>query len=551
MSYKKLRIFLALQLTVGLCPLMTTDTLAVSPKPVKEEKVTAKENKKNTASKVIRPGVETEINQPKARFDLSQGFSSIAAKVIPGVVNVSTTQVIEGRDRANMPQFAPGSPLDEFFKDFFDQMDKPRRVQSLGSGFIIKVDHKQGKKGVAYIVTNYHVIVDAKKITVITHDNTEFEAVLHGIDDRTDLAVLKVDLGSVPEEKLKMIALEWGDSHKALVGNWVLAFGNPFGLGGTVTAGILSSISRDINLRPNARSRVSEYVDDFMQHDAPINMGSSGGPLVDLNGKVIGINTAIFSPSGGNVGIGFAIPAALASDTVNQLIELGRTKRGWLGVLAQGVSDDMAESYGLGAARGAIIANVTPKGPAATAGIEPGDIILQLDGKNINEKNKLSRVVGETDVGKAVKVKLWRKGKELTVSVKLGEFETAATALGSEAKKGTQSPSNEPIEILGLKLSGMTALLSQQFQISENVEGVVVVNIASDSAVSSSGLRPGDVISEANQISVKTPKDFVEQIERAKKNKRKNITLLVNRRSDMFYITIKLEDDLKGRSVIN
>lgn len=560
-NYKRLGVFLALQLTVGFGPLITTEALAFSPKPVKEEKIIDKSNaakkaadKKDeaaatTADKPAETKVEPTVkpDQPKTKFDLSQGFSSIADKVIPGVVNVSTTQVVEGRDRSNLPQFAPGSPLDEFFKDFFDQMEKPRRVQSLGSGFIVKVI-TEGGSSYAYVVTNYHVIADAKKITVILHDNTELEATLKGMDDRTDLAVLKVSLDSIPEEKRKIVSLDWGDSHKSKVGDWVLAFGNPFGLGGTVTAGILSNISRNINLKPNPRSRVSEYVDDFMQHDAPINMGNSGGPLVDLEGKVIGINTAIFSPSGGNVGIGFAIPASLASETVTQLIEFGRTKRGWLGVRIQNVTDDMAESYGLGKVRGAIVASLTPKGPAATAGIEPGDIILEFDDKEINEKNRLSRVVGETEVGKNVKVKLWRKGKEVIVTAKLGEFETSTESAATEPSKGTKPQSAELTEILGLKISRLTASLAQQYQVSENVEGVVVVNVSSDSTAATTGLRPGDVIIEANQKEISTPEEFVKQVEEAKKLNRKNITLLVNRRGEMIFFTIKLEDDLKEKN---
>lgn len=545
-DYKRLGVFLALQLTVGFAPLAMTEALAISSKPVKEEKV---QEKPKTADKPAETKAETaaKSDQPKTKFDLSQGFSSIADKVIPGVVNVSTTQVVEGRDRSNLPQFAPGSPLDEFFKDFFDQMDKPRRVQSLGSGFVVKVI-TEGGSTIAYVVTNYHVIADAKKITVILHDNTELEATLKGVDDRTDLAVLKLSLDSVPEEKRKIVPLEWGDSHKSKVGDWVLAFGNPFGLGGTVTAGILSNISRNINLKPNPRSRVSEYVDDFMQHDAPINMGNSGGPLVDLEGKVIGINTAIFSPSGGNVGIGFAIPASLASDTVAQLIEFGRTKRGWLGVRIQNVSDDMAESYGLGKARGAIVASLTPKGPAAAAGIEPGDIILEFDGKEVNEKNRLSRIVGETEVGKNVQVKLWRKGKEITVTAKLGEFETSTESVVTEPSKGAKPQSAELTEILGLKISKLTASLAQQYQVGENVEGIVVVNVSSDSAAATTGLRPGDIIVEANQKEINTPEEFVKQVEEAKKLNRKNITLLINRRGEMIFFTIKLEDDLKEKA---
>lgn len=558
MNYKKLGTLLVLQLTVGLGPLLATNALAISAPVVanKEASKVAEADKSKTdaalknSSKVEETKIDAAAGEKSGvKFDLSQGFSSIAEKVIPGVVNVSTTQVVEGRDRGNLPQFAPGSPLDEFFKDFFEQeKDKPRRVQSLGSGFVIKTEVKDGST-IAYIVTNYHVIADAKKITVTFHDNVELEATLQGKDDRTDLAVLKVSLDSLPEEKRKITVLEWGDSHKAKVGDWVLAVGNPFGLGGTLTTGIVSNISRNINLRPSAGSRISEFVDDFIQTDASMNMGNSGGPLMNLDGKVIGINTAIFSPSGGSVGIGFAIPGALASETVQQLIEFGRTKRGWLGVRIQKVSDDMAESYGFPKARGAIVASLTPKGPAAESGIEPGDIILEFDGKEINEKNRVSRVVGETEVGKSVQVKLWRKGKEVNVTVKLGEFETSTDSSTSEQNKGAKGPSAELTEVLGLKISKLSASLSQQYQVPENIEGVVIVNVSSDSMAASTGIRPGDVIVEANQVQVLEPEQFVKQVEEAKKLKRKNITLLVNRRGEMIFFTVKLEDDLKEKTL--
>lgn len=565
LNSKKLSILLSIKLSLGTC---LTEVYAVSSKPSKEESEktstssaladpvaaqaakivedaskTMKEEAKSSFAE--KTEVVTKADSPKTKFDITQGFSSLAEKVIPAVVNISTTQVIEGRDKGNVPQFAPGSPLDEFFKDFFDQMEKPRRVQSLGSGFIIKNFAKDGEN-FAYIVTNYHVIADAKKITVILHDNTELEAALHGIDERTDIALLKVKTDSLPAERRTLPVLEWGNSHDVKVGDWVLAIGNPFGLGSTVTSGIISNRSRDINLRPNSRSRISEYVDDFLQHDASINMGNSGGPLVDLNGKVIGVNTAIFSPSGGNVGIGFSSPAALVSVTIEQLMDYGRTKRGWLGVRIQNVSDDMAESYGLGSkAKGAIVASVTPKGPAAIAGIEPGDIILEFNNREINEKNKLSRVVGETEVGKTVKVKLWRKGKEITVNTTLGEFETSIDSASTEQSKGSKTTSTDVTEVLGMKISKLTAPLSQQYQVNENVKGVIVVNINSDSTVATTGIRPGDVIVEANQREITLPEEFSKQIEEVKKLNRKNITLLVNRRGEMIFFTVKLKDDFK------
>ncbi len=512
---------------------VSSSTFALSAK-VDEKKTETVSDKKVEAKK---------DSTPATKYDISKGFSAVAEKAIPSVVNVSTTQIIEGRDK-NIPQLPPGSPFEDLFKDFIDQMDKPKRVQSLGSGFIVKVDPK-GDDAYLYVVTNFHVVNEAKKISIVLHDGTELDAVIQAVDERTDLAMLKIKLSSIKEEKRQFVPVQWADSNKVNVGDWCVAIGNPFGLGSTVTSGIISNRSRNIGVR-GSKSRVSEYVDDFMQHDASINMGNSGGPLFDLDGKVIGVNTAIFSPSGGNVGIGFAIPSNLVKETVDQLIEFGRTKRGWLGVRIQNVTDEMAESLGFGKARGAIVGSVTPKGPAAVANIEPGDIILEFDGKEINEKSRLSRVVGETEVGKKVKVKLWRKGKEVPVEVALGEFETSTDGIATESKdkKDAASP-QETTEVLGLKVSKITGPLSQQFKIKEDMTGAVVVGITGDSPAASI-LRPGDVITEVNQTDIKSPDELVKAVEEAKKLKRQNITFLISRAGEMVYITTKIEDDLKN-----
>lgn len=513
--------------------IFASSTFALSAK-VEDKKTEAVEEKKVEAKKE---------SSASARYDISKGFSAVAEKTIPSVVNVSTTQIIEGRDK-NVPQLPPGSPFEDLFKDFFDQMDKPKRVQSLGSGFIVKLEPK-GDDAYMYVITNFHVVNEAKKISIVLHEGTELDAVIQAVDERTDLAMLKIKLNSIAEEKRKFIPVQWADSNKVNVGDWCVAIGNPFGLGSTVTSGIISNRSRNIGVR-GAKSRVSEYVDDFMQHDASINMGNSGGPLFDLDGKVVGVNTAIFSPSGGNVGIGFAIPSNLVKETVDQLIEYGRTKRGWLGVRIQNVTDEMAESLGFGKARGAIVGSITPKGPAAVAGLEPGDIILEFDGKEINEKSRLSRVVGETEVGKKVKVKLWRKGKEVPVEVALGEFETSTDGVATESKDKKDAASTvETTEVLGLKVSKITGPLSQQFKIKEDMTGAVVVGITGDSPAASI-LRPGDVITEVNQADIKSPEELVKAVDEAKKLKRKNITFLISRAGEMVYITTKIEDDLKS-----
>ena len=319
------------------------------------------------------------------------------------MVNISTTQISKKSDRGpEIPQFPPGSPFEEFFKDFFDRNrpdSAPRKVTSLGSGFIIDPS--------GYIVTNHHVIEDAEEVTVILHDDTNLKAKIIGRDTKTDLALLKV------EAKKPLPYVKWGDSEKARVGDWVLAIGNPFGLGGTVTAGIISARKRDINSGP---------YDSYLQTDASINRGNSGGPMFNLDGEVIGINTAIFSPSGGSIGIGFAIPSAQARTVIDQLRKYGRTRRGWLGVRIQTVTDQIAESLAMGRARGALVAGVTDNGPADKAGIKSGDVIVAFDGQDIDEMRDLPRLVAETAIDKDVKVRVIRGGKPVELSVQVGEL---------------------------------------------------------------------------------------------------------------------------------
>lgn len=520
--------------------IIMSPSYALSAKTSSETKTEKKDESKDEKKSSIQ-----------APFDISKGFSQLAEKTIPSVVNVSTTQIVDGRDRS-IPQFGPGSPLDELFKDFFDQQsEKPRRVQSLGSGFI--VDDSDSENYI-YVVTNFHVVAEAKKITIILHDNTELEANVHATDERTDIALLKVKTDSLPKDKRKFTPINWADSQHVKVGDWVMAIGNPFGLGSTVTAGIISNRSRNIGLRGGNSNRphLSEYVDDFMQHSASINMGNSGGPLFNLEGKVIGVNSAIFSPSGGNVGIGFAIPSNLVEETVKQLIKHGRTIRGWLGVKIQNVTPEFAESLGLKIDHGAIVSSIVPKGPASEAGIEPKDIILEFDGTEITEKNRLSRIVGETEVGKKVKVKLLRNEKdntykEVTVDVKLGEYESPSATTSSEGKEKKQAVTLETKEVLGMKLSAITATLSRDFHIKDNVTGAVVIGISGDSPAAGF-LRPGDVISEVNMGDVKTPEDVLKAVQDAKKSDRKNITFLINRAGDNIHTTFKIDDDLKDDS---
>ena len=343
------------------------------------------------------------------------GIAEVAEQVIDAVVNVSTKQSVDLRNGGAMPQLPPGSPFEEFFEEFFknrrgqpgqngqngqnNQTPTPRRVNSLGSGFIVDA--------AGLVVTNNHVIADADEVNVILNDGTTLRAEVVGRDQRTDLALLRVK----PTTPLK--AVKFGDSDKLRLGEWVIAIGNPFSLGGTVTAGIVSARNRDIQSGP---------YDNYIQTDAAINRGNSGGPLFNLNGEVIGVNTAIISPSGGSIGIGFAVPSKTALPVIDQLREFKEVRRGWLGVRIQQVSDAIAESLSVKPARGALVAGIDEKGPAKPAGIEPGDVIVKIDGKDVKEMRDLPRIVADTPVGKDVDVVVIRKGKEETKSVKLGRL---------------------------------------------------------------------------------------------------------------------------------
>lgn len=475
------------------------------------------------------PGSSSAQPLPAASTPLSS-FENVAAKTLSAVVNVVTTQVVDGKTTMVEPRVGPpGMPFDELFKDFFEQNERPKRVQSVGSGFIVKITDTD-----AFIVTNYHVISEAKKISVILFDKTELDATMHSFDERTDLAVLSIKLDQLPEDKRKLATLEWGNSDTSRVGQYVIAIGNPFGLGSTVTSGIISGKGRDIVMRSN--SKPTDLVDDFIQHDASLNMGNSGGVLLNMDGKVIGVNTAIFSPNGGSIGIGFAIPASLAQPTVDQLIEFGRTKRGWLGVTVLQVSQEIAESLSLGLVRGSIVNSISKDGPADKAGIQEHDIITEIDGKTLNDDVRLTRVVGETPVGKVVKVKLLRDGKELTLNVEVGEYPTNLTL--EEAKKHTiNKPTEQITEVLGMQCVDLPKHLGENGCGGDTppdpmpAHGVLIVNVVEGSSAEDCGLRSGDIISEINMQPIKDPKEalaFVEGVQKKDPN-HPSVLLTVNR----------------------
>ena len=449
-----------------------------------------------------------------------EGIADVAEQVIDAVVNVSTKQSVDLRSGA-MPQLPPGSPFEEFFEEFFknrrgqngqngpgqnNQTPTPRRVNSLGSGFIIDPS--------GLVVTNNHVISEADEVSVILNDGTTLKAEVVGRDQKTDLALLKV----TPTRPLK--AVKFGDSDRLRLGEWVIAIGNPFSLGGTVTAGIVSARNRDIQSGP---------YDNYIQTDASINRGNSGGPLFNLNGEVIGVNTAIISPSGGSIGIGFAVPSKTVVPVVDQLREFKEVRRGWLGVRIQQVSDEIAESLSIKPARGALVAGIDDKGPAKPAGIEPGDVIVKFDGKDVKEMRDLPKIVADTPVGKDVEVVVIRKGKEEKKTVKLGRLEDEKKVAAVSNDKKDATPDSKPVvkKALGLDLANLTDELRKKHKIKDKVKGVVITGVDPNSPAADKRLVPGMVIAEVQQQPVTTAADLQQRLDKLKKDGKKAAVLLV------------------------
>jgi serine protease Do len=451
------------------------------------------------------------------------GIADVAEKVIDAVVNISTSQTVEakvggsGEGRGAMPQLPPGSPFEEFFDDFFKNRRggpggnqkggdlQPHKTNSLGSGFIVDTS--------GIVVTNNHVIADADEINVIMNDGSKFKAELVGVDKKTDLAVLKFK----PTKPL--VAVKFGDSDRLRLGEWVIAIGNPFSLGGTVTAGIVSARNRDINSGP---------YDSYIQTDAAINRGNSGGPLFNLDGEVIGVNTLIISPSGGSIGIGFAVPSKTVAGVVDQLRQFGELRRGWLGVRIQQVTDEIAESLNIKPARGALIAGVEDKGPAKPAGIEPGDVVIKFDGKDIKEPKDLSRVVADTAVGKEVDVVIIRKGAEETRKVTLGRLDDGDKAVQASVKSQPEPEKPVTQKALGLDLATLSKDLRSRYKIKDSVKGVIITNVDSTSDAADKRLSPGEVIVEVAQEAVSNAADVKKRVDQLKKDGKKSILLLVS-----------------------
>jgi serine protease Do len=444
-----------------------------------------------------------------------ENIADVAEQVVNAVVNVSTSQKVDSHI-GNLPDLPPGSPMEKFFDDFFkhhrgdnDSGDnEPHRVSSLGSGFIIDSS--------GLIVTNNHVIADADEIHVILNDGTKLKAELVGRDPKSDLALLRVHT----DRQLK--AVKFGDSDKLRLGEWVIAIGNPFSLGGSVTAGIVSARNRDINSGP---------YDNYIQTDAAINRGNSGGPLFNLSGEVIGINTAIISPSGGSIGIGFAIPSDSAIPVLDQLQKFGEARRGWLGVRIQQVTDGLAESLDLGQPRGALVAGIDDKGPAKPAGMQPGDVVVKFDGHDVKEMRDLPRVVADTPVGKEVDVVVIRKGKEQTLKVTIGRLKEDKKVAEVETKKDAVPPQKSVVQkTLGLELSRLTDDVRKRFRIRDDVKGVVITGVDPNAASDAPDkhLAAGDVIVEVQYQGVGTPADLQKRIDDLKSQGKKVAVLLVS-----------------------
>ncbi len=501
---------------------------------------------------VVHAQATPPTNGPASVADLAQGL-------LDAVVNISTSQNVKDDEGAGPAPRAPdGSPFQEFFNDFFNKQKGKQggnhNVNSLGSGFVID---PQG-----YIVTNNHVIEGADDIEVNFADGSKLKAKLIGTDTKTDLSVLKVE----PKTPLKFV--KFGDSSTMRIGDWVMAIGNPFGFGGSVTVGIISGRGRNINAGP---------YDNFIQTDAAINKGNSGGPLFNMKGEVIGINTAIISPSGGSIGIGFSVPSELAAGVVDQLREFGETRRGWLGVRIQPVTDDVADSLGLSSAKGALVAGVIKGGPVDDGSIKAGDVILKFDGKAVNEMRDLPRVVAESPVGKEVDVVVLRDGKEQTVKVKLGRLEDSDQAAANDAdnKDGVINPDpsenqdmdepdddqaqpvpdgkGKPAEkapdakadtksVLGLSLSLLSAETRKTFGIAESVDGVLVSEVAPGSLAAEKGLKAGDVIVEVAQEFMRSPDAVAAKVQSLKQEGRRNAQMMIaSANGDLRFVAVPME----------
>jgi serine protease Do len=449
----------------------------------------------------------------------------LAKRLSDAVVNIATSQTIKGPQGVPLPRVPKGAPFEDFFDDFFNKRGgvphADRKISSLGSGFVI-----DGKEGL--IVTNNHVIEGAEEIDINFHDGSKLTVdKIIGRDTKADLALLKV----TPKKPLADV--KFGSSANIEVGDWVMAIGNPFGLGGSVSLGIISAKSRDINSGP---------YDDYLQTDAAINKGNSGGPLFNMNGEVVGVNTAIISPTGGSIGIGFAVPSDTVSAVVEQLKQFGQVHRGWLGVKIQTVTDDIAETLGVPENSGALISTVTPDSPASKAGLQPGDVILKFDGKDVSTMRGLPKIVAQAPIGKSVDVELLRKGQHQTLQVTVGRLEDEE----DDNDQGNKAPEEKDsgtsgANVIGLKLSALSDELRKKYGLDDKIKGVVVEDVDPQSPAGQKGIKVGDVIVEAAQDAVEQPDDVAKSIEKIKKSGRKAVLFRVeDGKGDLRFVAVPI-----------
>jgi serine protease Do len=462
------------------------------------------------------------VAAPSYAASAPDSFADLAAKVSPAVVNVSSTHVMADQGVQVPFAFPPGSPFEQFFKQFQDQQGtqqprQERKVTSLGSGFIIDPS--------GYIVTNNHVVDDAKDVDVTLTDGSEYSAKVIGTDSKTDLALLKVDT------KKSLPYVTFGDSDKMRIGDWVMAVGNPFGLGGTVTAGIVSARGRDIHEGP---------YDDFLQIDAAINQGNSGGPTFSTDGSVIGINTAIFSPSGGSVGIGFAIPSNLAKPIIAELKQQGHIDRGWLGVAIQDLTPDLTKGMGLSTDKGALISSVEPGSPAAKAGLKSGDVVMRFGQHTIASPKDLSRVVADTASGSTVPVSVWREGSERTVDVTIAKLKEDVASADQAAPDSNAQTEGDTVQQLGAVLAPVTPETRERFGLADNAQGVLVADLDENSALAEQGVRPGDLIERVNNRKVTSPSDISNALNEAQADNRSVAVMLIERDGNDHFVAVQI-----------
>ena len=476
----------------------------------------------NAQSESINLDSTQSVNVP---WSPATGFADLIEQVSPAVVHVATSGVVDRRSQIPDFNFPEGSPFQDFFEQFRNQQPNDEQSQrsrplGIGSGFIISAD--------GYVVTNNHVISRADEIIVTLTNGEEYTAELKGTDAKTDLALLKLNTSD------DLPFVKFGDADKSRVGDWVLAIGNPFGLGGSASTGIISARGRDINSGP---------YDDYIQVDAAINRGNSGGPLFNLQGEVIGINTAIYSPNGGSVGIGFSIPSTLAKTVIQQLQDSGEVERAWIGVQIQPLNDELAEGFDRSNDHGALVASVVPGKPADKAGIQAGDIILSFDGNSIDEMRDLPKIVAQSEVGKKYEVGIWRNGKDRSLTIETDRFPEDDAVAGLVSPNQSTTPKSEQDDVFGASLSKLTDDVRRQYDINDDIDGVVVIDVDRNGLAAQNGIRQGDVITSVNNVKVLKVNDIQDEIKDAKKDGRDKVVVLLQRNNGSRFIPFDLTED--------